>query len=137
RLAVVVIARGADGRNHFPAAVAGHIYRDLGVRFGASATGNIAGIGDSQTQPGVSATKVSAAALERDSASDDDESEAADDDSATNATPQKVATPRTIWGDPRRPSDSKVKRVVMPLSNRTEPTAKPAKASPQTESKPA
>ncbi|HYJ89230.1 MAG TPA: penicillin-binding transpeptidase domain-containing protein [Pyrinomonadaceae bacterium] len=34
RLTVVVIARGADARNHFPAAVAGRIYRDLSVRFG-------------------------------------------------------------------------------------------------------
>jgi beta-lactamase class D len=34
RLAVVVIARGPDARNHFPAAVAGRIYRDLNGRFG-------------------------------------------------------------------------------------------------------
>ena len=34
RLAVVVIARGSDGRKHFPAAVAGQIYRELGSRFG-------------------------------------------------------------------------------------------------------
>jgi membrane peptidoglycan carboxypeptidase len=36
RLAVVVIARGPDGQNHFPAAVAGRIYRDLNGRFGTS-----------------------------------------------------------------------------------------------------
>jgi penicillin-binding protein 2 len=34
RLAVVVITRGSDARKHFPAAVAGRIYRDLGGRFG-------------------------------------------------------------------------------------------------------
>lgn len=34
RLAVVVIARGADAHSHFPAAVAGKIYRDLSGRFG-------------------------------------------------------------------------------------------------------
>jgi stage V sporulation protein D (sporulation-specific penicillin-binding protein) len=34
RLTVVVVARGADARNHFPAAVAGRIYRDLNGRFG-------------------------------------------------------------------------------------------------------
>lgn len=34
RLAVVVIARGPDARGHFPAAVAGRIYRDLNGRFG-------------------------------------------------------------------------------------------------------
>jgi penicillin-binding protein 2 len=35
RLAVVVITRGPDARKHFPAAVAGRIYRELGPRFGA------------------------------------------------------------------------------------------------------
>ena len=34
RLAVVVIARGPDARRHFPAAVAGRIYRELNSRFG-------------------------------------------------------------------------------------------------------
>lgn len=34
RLAVVVITRGSDARKHFPAAVAGRIYRELGPRFG-------------------------------------------------------------------------------------------------------
>ena len=34
RLAVVVIARGSDGRKHLPAAVAGQNYRDLNGRFG-------------------------------------------------------------------------------------------------------
>jgi len=34
RLAVVVIGRGPDARGHFPAAVAGRIYRDLNGRFG-------------------------------------------------------------------------------------------------------
>ena len=34
RLAVVVITRGSDARSHFPAAVAGRIYRDLNRRFG-------------------------------------------------------------------------------------------------------
>ena len=39
RLAVVVVARGADAHSHFPAAVAGRIYRDLSGRFGT--TGNL------------------------------------------------------------------------------------------------
>lgn len=34
RLAVVVIGRGPDARGHFPAAVAGRIYRELNHRFG-------------------------------------------------------------------------------------------------------
>ena len=132
RLAVVVIARGADGRNHFPAAVAGRIYRDLGARFGATSMEQIAGKRDS---PGPSvATKAStSAALDDSLASSDEESEEADDDSAKKTAPQSLETPMTIWGDPRKPADSKVKRVVMSISNRTDPT-KPATAS---EAKPA
>jgi membrane peptidoglycan carboxypeptidase len=42
RLAVVVIARGADAHNHFPAAVAGRIYRDLNGRFGTPASLQVA-----------------------------------------------------------------------------------------------
>ena len=42
RLAVVVIARGADAHNHFPAAVAGRIYRDLNGRFGTPANLQVA-----------------------------------------------------------------------------------------------
>jgi membrane peptidoglycan carboxypeptidase len=42
RLAVVVIARGPDGQNHFPAAVAGRIYRDLNSRFGTPVTQQVA-----------------------------------------------------------------------------------------------
>ena len=36
RLSVVVITRGADARNHVPAAIAGQIYRGLDERFGSS-----------------------------------------------------------------------------------------------------
>lgn len=42
RLAVVVITRGADARGHFPAAVAGRIYRDLGNQHGAPSGVNVA-----------------------------------------------------------------------------------------------
>jgi len=127
RLAVVVIARGADGRNHFPAAVAGRIYRDLGARFGATSMEQIAVKRDSQELSSDLATKVSTSAAENESASDDEESEAADDDSAAKVAPNRLETPMTIWGDPRKPADSKVKRVVMSISNRADQT-KPATA---------
>jgi penicillin-binding protein 2 len=42
RLAVVVIARGADAHSHFPAAVAGKIYRDLSGRFGTPVNPQVA-----------------------------------------------------------------------------------------------
>lgn len=42
RLAVVVIGLGPDGRGHFPAVVAGEIYRNLNHRFGTSLNEQIA-----------------------------------------------------------------------------------------------
>ncbi len=137
RLAVVVIGRGADGRNHFPVTVAGRIYRDLGARFGATTMEQIATRRDPQMQTNTAATKASTSASENNSlASDDEESADADDDSTTKVVPRKIETPRTIWGDPRPSADSKVKRVLLPISNHQEETAKPAKASIQTELKP-
>jgi len=137
RLAVVVIGRGADGRNHFPVSVAGGIYRDLGVRFGATTMEQIATKRNSQLQRDLAAPKDSIAVTETTSlASDTEDSEEADDDSLTNGA-RKIETPKTIWGDPRRPADSKVKRVLLPVSNQTEDTAKPAKTSSQTAPKPA
>jgi len=137
RLAVVVIARGADGRNHFPAAVAGQIYRDLGSRFGAMTMEQITANRNSQTQSGGSTSGTLTSAAETASlAADDEESEEADNASAKTG-PQKSETGKTIWGDPRQSADRKVKRVLMPISSRTAETAKPEKRTPQTESKPA
>ena len=125
RLAVVVIARGADGRNHFPAAVAGRIYRDLNGRFGENATEQIAASVGSPALSDNAFTRASASTAEKDATDSDDESDAADDDSTTNATPRKIETPVTIWGDARTPADRKVKRVLMPIPNQTEQSAKP------------
>ena len=44
KLAVVVIARGPDARGHFPAAVAGRIYRELGNRNGAPSVQQVAAV---------------------------------------------------------------------------------------------
>ena len=136
RLAVVVIARGADGRNHFPAAVAGRIYRDLNGRFGAPASAQIATTRESHplSDSSISKAPLTETELKADTA---DESADTDDDTAAEAEAPKPETPRTIWGDPRRPTDSKVKRVLLPIPNRTEQTAKPAvarKVAPLTES---
>src|SRR6266404_6882177 len=64
RLAVVVIGRGADGRNHFPVTVAGRIYRDLGARFGPTTMEQIASKRDPQIQIEPVATKASTSASE-------------------------------------------------------------------------
>ena len=44
KLAVVVIARGPDARSHFPAAVAGRIYREMSNRQGAPVVQHIAAV---------------------------------------------------------------------------------------------
>lgn len=129
RLAVVVIGRGVDGRSHFPAVVAGRIYRDLGARFGTPTTLQIAGTNNSSTKAEAASNALLA---------DDEESEAADEEAATKLTSdQRAAMSTTIWGDARRAADSKVKRVVMPIPTRPEPAAKTAKTPPPAESKPA
>jgi membrane peptidoglycan carboxypeptidase len=126
RLAIVVIGRGADGRNHFPAAVAGRIYRELGNRFGTPGMQQLAGASDSSTQTAAADSKLQAA--------DEEEAEEVENERATNAAALKIETATTIWGDARQPVDSKVRRVVMPVSNRLEQTAKPSST---TDSKPA
>jgi membrane peptidoglycan carboxypeptidase len=128
RLAVVVIARGVDGRNHFPAVVAGRIYRDLGARFGTPTTLQIASSTDSSSKAAASQANTVT--------TDDEESEEADEAAAAKLTPdQRAAMSTTIWGDARRGADSKVKRVVMPLPTRSEPLPRTAKTTLQTESK--
>lgn len=124
RLAVVVITRGPDARHHFPAAVAGRIYRELNNRFGTPVNVQFA------TVPGPSSNDPKAAALneeEKDAAeAEAAEAEAievqanaeaaiatdttkttADTDAAPNATRIENSTPRGT-----------VKRVLLPIERR-------------------
>jgi penicillin-binding protein 2 len=120
RLAVVVIARGADGRNHFPAAVAGRIYRDLNGRFGTTANLEIAASREVIHEG--ARTQTITAVKEEEIADDDEESDDVDNDKANTVIPQ------TIWGDARQPSDSRVKRTIMPVSTKKTDTTPPANA---------
>jgi cell division protein FtsI/penicillin-binding protein 2 len=96
RLAVVVIARGTDGRSHFPAAVAGRIYRELNGRFGT-----LSGLQLATTNP----TNV-------DLVNEDDEI-TADEKERDSATQETAAPKKPWWGD------SKVRRVLMPIPRRS------------------
>ena len=96
---MVVIARGADGRNHFPAAVAGRIYRDLGARFGATTTDQMVRSGKPQLQRDLSIAKPSTSASEIDSLAADDE-EAEDTDEAAPTAPRKTVATRDDLGRP-------------------------------------
>jgi penicillin-binding protein 2 len=125
RFAVVVIAQGADGRNHFPAAVAGRIYRDLNGRFGAGKL-EIATMRDSKPQ--TDRSKASLTEQEKESA-DDEESDDSDNDTATSAAAPEIAQPRPLWGNTRTPVDSKVKRVLMSIPNRASGATKPTTVS--------
>ncbi|HVQ36584.1 MAG TPA: penicillin-binding transpeptidase domain-containing protein [Pyrinomonadaceae bacterium] len=124
RLAVVVIGRGPDARNHFPAAVAGKIYRELGSRFGAPITLQVA-----TGKPGDS----KAAELNEED-KDAAEAEAAETEAAEAAVNADEAA-STVAGDTQTeaskppgkqttPPRDTVKRVLMPIEPRTTPIQK-------------
>ncbi|HYN24549.1 MAG TPA: penicillin-binding transpeptidase domain-containing protein, partial [Pyrinomonadaceae bacterium] len=100
RLAVVVISRGPDARKHFPAAVAGRIYRELNNRFGTPVNLQLA------TAPG--ADDPRAAEL------NEEEKEAAEADAA-EATAQ-IAAEESVAADASKrpvPADSPVRPPIV------------------------
>ncbi len=114
-LAVVVIGKGADGRGHFPVAVAGRIYRELNSRFGA---GNAPVIASTNQQPAIA---------DADSDEDDDEVDEAADHAKVDKAAQTDKSNQTIWGDQRRSSDSKVKATILTLPTRGRIVSSPSK----------
>jgi penicillin-binding protein 2 len=123
RLAVVVITRGSDARNHFPAAVAGRIYRDLGARFGAPINLQLA-----TGQPGNDSKAAELNEEEKDTA----EAEAAETEAATNAEEAAAeTTASTPIESPKPPVNQTsvpretVKRVLMPIEPRGNQIQKP------------
>lgn len=138
RLAVVVIARGADAHNHLPAAVAGNIYRALSPRFGTNINFQIAEGPDDET-PG---KDKKAAALDEEAKENKAATEAeekADDDAAAADDAKAAAKDGTGNKDASADSKSKVKATTMPLpvDNKLK-TAKPATnaTAPATQAKP-
>jgi len=125
RLAVVVIGRGPDARNHFPAAVAGKIYRELGSRFGAPinlqlATGKPGN--DSKAAELNEEDKDAAEAEAAETAAAEAAANAAEADSTTAATQSDTPTP-PVKQTPT-PRDT-VKRVLMPIESRGTQIQKP------------
>jgi membrane peptidoglycan carboxypeptidase len=125
RLAVVVIGRGPDARGHFPAAVAGRIYRELNGRFGTPVNLQFAKAPD----PGVEdpkaaelneeekdAAEAEAAEQEAIEVQANAEASLAETESApAEANPTAAKTTRTDKTEIRNP----VKRVLMPIERRT------------------
>jgi penicillin-binding protein 2 len=106
KLAVVVIARGADARSHFPAAVAGRIYRDLNGRFGTDPRVQIAST-PKLYQPEEMAVVT-----------DDEEENSANEEVVVKRQPRPLLNTSA-------PGDGKVRRVMLQIQNRIEGTAKP------------
>lgn len=117
KLAIVVIARGSDGRNHFPAAVAGRIYRELSRRYATLGETRIATASTPATGDVINTS------AEQNQADDDDADEMDDgsddeDVSSSNSTQQSPAqvSGKTIWGTERVSPARNVKTIVLPLS---------------------
>ena len=144
RLAVAVITRGSDGRGHFPAAVAGQIYRDLNRRFGTPTNLQIAATPETSA-PGDKVDPKAAALNEEDKdAAEADAAQSAETaDGAMNGTTvtEETTQPKTTGTEKAAPRN--VKRVMMPIPNRKEESSKPpasskssSKATSQTEERP-
>jgi penicillin-binding protein 2 len=126
RLAIVVITRGSDARGHFPAAVAGRIYRDLNGRFGTPL--------NLQLATGQPSNDSKAAELNEEDkdASEAEAAESAETDVTNNADNANAGpTATTASPAPQQPVNqtaaprNTVKRVLMPIEPRNKPTQKP------------
>lgn len=121
KLAVVVIARGADAHSHFPAAVAGRIYRELNGRFGTPTNLQVA-----TAQPNLKDEKNSLDEEDEDDAGDTEAVADSQPTRATSATRNKLETSMTPVTKPAivqthplvksSPSNEKVRRVLMPIT---------------------
>ena len=123
RLAVVVITQGTDARRHFPAAVAGEIYRELNHRFGTPTNMQVADTLDDEEKEVADAEAAAeekavteAAATEATTGETDVKTTAAvPTSSPANAAPKPTATETPALR-------GTVKRVLMPIEKRnTEP----------------
>jgi penicillin-binding protein 2 len=123
RLTVVVIAEGTDGRRHFPAAVAGEIYRQLNHRFGTAINLQVATTADDEEKE----VADQEAAAENTESGEGEESTATATPGSTTQGDGAVPATGTATPKPAEPKNT-VKRVLMPLNNKT---AEPAKTNTQ------
>ncbi|MEO8433424.1 MAG: penicillin-binding transpeptidase domain-containing protein [Pyrinomonadaceae bacterium] len=127
RLAVVVVTRGSDARQHLPAAVAGSIYRALSGRFGTPINLQIATTPDAES-PDRKGNRKAAALNEEAAEAAAAEAEETSDTTAENGT---VASPEAGNASPIRPvtESPRVKTTIMPFpSRKNESTPAPAKS---------
>ncbi|MBD0327263.1 MAG: hypothetical protein ICV68_12575, partial [Pyrinomonadaceae bacterium] len=116
QLAIVVITRGPDARQHLPAAIAGNIYRALNYRFNPTMNGGQQFAG-APLVPRPKINPKAAAAI-----SDEDKEE-----QAAETAEQSGATQQNVEGSN---ADSKVKSTLMSVPTR-QPEARTSPATPQ------
>lgn len=118
RLAVVVIAQGTDARRHFPAAVAGEIYRQLNHRFGTAINLQVASTLDDEEKE---VADAEAAAEKAEAEGETTETTNGETTTAATATAPPVANtpvaPAAVKSSTPEPR-STVKRVLMPLEKK-------------------
>ena len=117
RLAVVVIAQGSDGRHHFPAAVAGEIYRQLNHRFGTAINLQVATTADDEEKEVGDDEESGDVSADAGTTTGQTTATATPAPATTDATPTKTQQNQTVA--PR----NTVKRVLMQIEK------KPADAS--------
>jgi membrane peptidoglycan carboxypeptidase len=138
RLAVVVITQGTDARRHFPAAVAGDIYRGLNHRFGTAINLQVASTLDDEEKEVADAEEA---------AEQTADSMAAETPETSSATPVTTAPRTAPIVTEVKPATSEqlrspVKRVLMPLEKKpeaqkgTQPATTPGATTPREQQRP-
>lgn len=129
RLAVVVIAQGTDAHGHFPAAVAGEIYRQLNHRFGTAINLQVASSTLDDEEKDVA---------DQEAAAENGEATQQGDGTTSTGATTATATPSPAVGAQPKPDavapKNTVKRVLMPIPKKPEPQ-KNANTAPSTEIK--
>ncbi|HSE34121.1 MAG TPA: penicillin-binding transpeptidase domain-containing protein [Pyrinomonadaceae bacterium] len=121
RLAVVVITQGTDARGHFPAAVAGDIYRELNHRFGTPTNMQIANTLDDEEKEIADAEEAAEngdTTTPATGTSDTKQKTTATVPSTSAAAAQPSPKPAAGESPALRGT---VKRVLMPIEKRNEP----------------
>ncbi|HVG29709.1 MAG TPA: penicillin-binding transpeptidase domain-containing protein [Pyrinomonadaceae bacterium] len=108
QLAIAVVGRGSDARGHFPAAVAGQIYRALNYRFGKHGGKSPFALTPDMLAP---KPKIDPSTI---ADTDDEEEKAAD--AATNP-----ATDLSKPGESAAPAAGSVRQVLMPVTQQAQP----------------
>ncbi|HKP37032.1 MAG TPA: penicillin-binding transpeptidase domain-containing protein [Pyrinomonadaceae bacterium] len=110
RLAVVVITRGSDARQHLPAAIAGNVYRALSPRFGTQINFQVAEAEDDES---TNSNGKNSALNE----------EAAETKAAVEAEENGEEVDANATGTTGNATQIKVKTTTMPVENKPKPAA--------------